>query len=157
LPADRPLQPNEMTPKEHADLKRKLQIHDERRHDMLALPAGRRGADAMTSKRIDYATISSIGTVSYCGVDASGNAFTATTYDTSERFNWRRLPKNTPVIDCRWDDVKTIWRALIKPEFSTLDERLAAARAAGIPVATAGGIGIIEDVKRVQRARMSPA
>ena len=93
---------------------------------------------------IDYATISMLDTVSYQGVDEFGMHFDHTTYKSSSEFRWGQLPKNTPVIDLRWNEHRLVWDCYVKADYKTPAAKVDGCRSAGIPIGTAGGLAIIE-------------
>ena len=95
-----------------------------------ALARARRGT---VRDRILGATIAQNGTVSYEGV-SRGNKFTATTYQTADRFDWTRLPGDTKVIDLQGGDICTIWEALINHDHPSFGAKVEAARKAGFKI-----------------------
>ena len=84
---------------------------------------------------IEYATISIDGAVSYRGVYPEGYSVGVTTYETAERFDWGRLPADTPVIDCSAADVQCLYRALSGPPLHGA-AHVEHYRACGVPVRT---------------------
>ncbi len=86
--------------------------------------------------KVHYATIGTMGRVAYCFTDELGETCTVDAHCDCDRFDWSRLPKQTPVIDLRGAEQECVWRVCCSKDYPSVSARLDACREAGLRVVT---------------------